>query len=254
MPRTSEELTREFHVAADHPIAAHPRQPPRDRVQLRLTLVAEEVGEFVGAMLGYDHATAKRAGKILSEQFARWEKHAFETAGDSVGYVSDIVGVGKEGCDVHVVTSGTLIEYGVPEDEIYEAVHVSNMAKIGPDGGAKRPDGKTLKPAGWQPPDVESIVFPGQMKKFEVFDRKTGRSFGTVRCRDEDEAITTVDDHHEDQQAISEADLYAVEAGKLPESSPVRTVSVIDDGTPEAKAAIERLRATGAHVTVFPSE
>lgn len=34
----------------------------------------------------------------------------------------------------------------------------------------------------------------------------------------------------------------------------MRTMSVIDDGTPETAAAVERLRASGAHVTVWPGE
>jgi predicted HAD superfamily Cof-like phosphohydrolase len=244
MTRTSEEMTREFHAAADHPIVTTPSQPSRERIQLRLNLVAEEVAELVGACLGYDKATADRAQEILKADFARWEKHAWETAGPD-GYTSDIVGLAKEGPDVHVVTSGTLIEFGIPEDVCYAAVHRTNMAKV---GGPKRPDGKSLKPEGWQPPDLAAILRRcglSEMIVFEVFDRNTGRSFGTVRCLDDCEAITTVSDHHDDQEAVASADLYAVE-----KVTPVRTVSIIDDGSEELRQAIDRLRASGAHVTV----
>ena len=47
----------------------------------------------------------------------------------------------------------------VPFNEAWAVVHVSNMAKLGPDGKPiYREDGKILKPEGWQPPDIGAVL------------------------------------------------------------------------------------------------
>ena len=38
---------------------------------------------------------------------------------------------------------------------IWNLIHKSNMAKK---GGGKRGDGKSLKPKGWEPPDIASEI------------------------------------------------------------------------------------------------
>ena len=66
-----------------------------------------------------------------------------------------------------------LIGYGLsrgwPMNEGWAEVARSNMAKIDPTTGAvlRRSDGKILKPEGWTPPDLESILNPPQMDLFE---------------------------------------------------------------------------------------
>lgn len=48
---------------------------------------------------------------------------------------------------------------GLPFDEAFAEVHRSNMAKKSPDGTVHyREDGKVLKPPGWTPPDLRSII------------------------------------------------------------------------------------------------
>lgn len=48
---------------------------------------------------------------------------------------------------------------GLPFDEAFAEVHRSNMAKKSPDGTVHyREDGKVLKPHGWTPPDLRSII------------------------------------------------------------------------------------------------
>lgn len=48
---------------------------------------------------------------------------------------------------------------GIPFDACWNEVHRSNMAKINPDGSVtRREDGKILKPAGWTPPNLHSIM------------------------------------------------------------------------------------------------
>lgn len=48
---------------------------------------------------------------------------------------------------------------GLPFEEAWEQVRKSNMAKITADGRVRRrEDGKILKPDGWIPPDILSLV------------------------------------------------------------------------------------------------
>lgn len=57
--------------------------------------------------------------------------------------------------DMVYVIIGAAIEYGFDFSAAFEAVHLNNMAKLGPDGRPIiREDGKVLKPEGWKPIDV----------------------------------------------------------------------------------------------------
>lgn len=67
----------------------------------------------------------------------------------------DLVEMADALADLTYVILGTALSYGIPLDPVFNEVHRSNMLKT---GGATRPDGKILKPEGWQPPDIESIL------------------------------------------------------------------------------------------------
>jgi predicted HAD superfamily Cof-like phosphohydrolase len=49
------------------------------------------------------------------------------------------------------VAVGTASACGLNMGLLWDIVHESNMAKFGP-GGYRRPDGKWMKPPGWEPP------------------------------------------------------------------------------------------------------
>lgn len=69
------------------------------------------------------------------------------------------VELAKELADLVYVTVGLAVECGIPLDKVWDEVHASNMAKIGPDGKfVVREDGKILKPEGWQKPDIEGCL------------------------------------------------------------------------------------------------
>lgn len=67
----------------------------------------------------------------------------------------DIDGVADGLVDLIYATIGTAIAYGIDLRPVWEAVQAANMAKV---GGATRPDGKVLKPEGWQPPDIAGVL------------------------------------------------------------------------------------------------
>lgn len=68
--------------------------------------------------------------------------------------------VAKEAIDLIYVLAGLLNNLEIPADEIWLAVHDSNMAKVDPRAGKvlKRHDGKVIKPEGWQAPDILKIL------------------------------------------------------------------------------------------------
>ena len=144
--------TLDFHRAGRVPILEQPTIPPPERVALRRSLLEEEISETLKAM----------------------------TAEDLVEIADGIA-------DSIVILAGTALEYGIDLTPVWEAVHQSNMAKFPPcepcagsgtppqgsiwDQGSQCPDcegtgrqlilredGKVLKPAGWQKPDIASVL------------------------------------------------------------------------------------------------
>lgn len=130
-----------FHTAAEQPVVRSPRIPLPNRVELRKSLVREEVGELLIAI-------------------------------DDENLVEIADGI----ADSIVVLIGTALEYGIPLDEVWREIHASNMAKFPKctacDGLGvfckvcnergtqliRRADGKVLKPRDWVPPDVGGVL------------------------------------------------------------------------------------------------
>lgn len=118
-----------FHIATDTPVLSVPAWPADERVDLRVSLIAEEVTrELLPAIARRD--LAETADAIV----------------DSI-----------------YVLLGAALEFGIPIHVVWDAVHVANMNKAvpQPDGSVKvikRPDGKVTKPEGWTPPDVAGIL------------------------------------------------------------------------------------------------
>lgn len=67
----------------------------------------------------------------------------------------DMVEVADGLCDILYVVFGCAISFGIDLLPLFAEVHRTNMAK---DGGATRPDGKILKPEGWQPPRIKELL------------------------------------------------------------------------------------------------
>lgn len=70
--------------------------------------------------------------------------------------------------DQIVVLIGYGLSRGWPMNEGWAEVVRSNMAKIDPKTGVvlRRADGKILKPEGWTPPDLASLLNPAQREMF----------------------------------------------------------------------------------------
>lgn len=61
----------------------------------------------------------------------------------------------KEACDVVYTAIAPFVAMGIDFDEAFRRVHESNMAK---DPALRGPNGKILKPPGWEPPALVDLV------------------------------------------------------------------------------------------------
>lgn len=109
-----------FHKEMGCTIQNSPSIPDEKTIDLRLSLIKEEVGELLEAIQDYD-----------------------------------LVKIADGGADAIVVILGTMVSYGINLQPVWDEVHKTNMAKV---GGEVRSDGKRLKPPGWTPPDIKSIL------------------------------------------------------------------------------------------------
>ncbi len=71
----------------------------------------------------------------------------------------DMVEIADACADLKWVIEGLEHTLGIPQQEVWDEVARSNLAKISASGKVeKREDGKVLKPEGWTPPDIKSIL------------------------------------------------------------------------------------------------
>lgn len=69
----------------------------------------------------------------------------------------DIEGVADGCADISVVTMGTLIAFGIEDEDLLREVDEANLRKFGP-GSYAREDGKWMKPQDWTPPNITRVL------------------------------------------------------------------------------------------------
>ena len=75
----------------------------------------------------------------------------------------DLVGIADGLGDVVYVVYGAALQFGIPLDDIVEAIHEANMTKPNSDGTVRRSSaGKILRGDAYVPPDLEKkLKMPG---------------------------------------------------------------------------------------------
>ncbi len=127
MPQTNFEKIIDFHTALEATPTA-PTIPHPDTLALRCTLIQEEYREVM---------------------------EAFAALNGEMGTAVDLAPLAHELADLLYVVYGTFATLGINADAVYAEVHRANMEKL---SGPRRADGKLLKPPGWQPANVRSIL------------------------------------------------------------------------------------------------
>jgi predicted HAD superfamily Cof-like phosphohydrolase len=115
---------KEFQTAVAQNIGVKPELPDPAERELRLRLLKEEYEEYI-------------QGECKN----------------------DVENIAKELADIIYIVCGTAASYGIPLDKVFAEVHKSNMAKLVDGKPVRREDGKILKPQGWKPPDIKSILW-----------------------------------------------------------------------------------------------
>ena len=119
------ELLREFHETYG---AAIDQDFSLDLILLREKLLAEEFYEVLQEILYFE--TPEFYKKKLTKELA----------------------------DLMYVTIGFATTFGLPLEEVFYAVHESNMSKLGPNGEVlRREDGKILKGSNYKEPDLDQF-------------------------------------------------------------------------------------------------
>jgi len=125
MPKDTLSIVKEWHEAFDVPVVDAP-SIPKERAQMRLAILEEEVGELRAAV-----------------------------------EVGDLIEVLDALCNIQYVLDGTFLEFGLHslKQAAMEEVHASNMSKLGADGRpVLREDGKVLKGPDFRQPDLGRIL------------------------------------------------------------------------------------------------
>ncbi|MDR6938720.1 putative HAD superfamily Cof-like phosphohydrolase [Arcanobacterium hippocoleae] len=140
-PENPESLVREFHETYNLPIYTGTPSVDRERIDMRMALIAEEFAELVGAVYG----------KTAREKIER----AYAEALQEDDHTRDVIETADALADLTYVIYGMALETAIPLTKVLAQVQASNMSKLGADGKPiYREDGKVLKGPGFFPPNI----------------------------------------------------------------------------------------------------
>ena len=119
---------RNFHETFNHPVSDTPVKLEHERKRVRFRWMLEELQEFL----------------------------------DSNTIVGDTDAMG----DLIYLAIGTLVEMGVPYEQVIDIIHDANMSKLWEDGKPHfREDSKTIKPEGWVGPETKLEAYIASLEK-----------------------------------------------------------------------------------------
>ena len=140
-----EALVRRFHHVYGLPVRTDGASLERESLDMRMSLIAEEFSELVGAVYG-------QAARAEIESSYRRAVAADDGARDTVETADALA-------DLIYVIYGMALETGIDLASVLAEVQRSNMSKLGADGKpVYREDGKVLKGPDYFPPNVEAVL------------------------------------------------------------------------------------------------
>ena len=140
-----EALVRRFHHVYGLPVQTDGASLERESLDMRMSLIAEEFSEPVGAVYG-------QAARAEIESSYRRAVAADDGTRDTVETADALA-------DLIYVIYGMALETGIDLASVLAEVQRSNMSKLGADGKpVYREDGKVLKGPDYFPPNVEAVL------------------------------------------------------------------------------------------------
>ena len=152
-----EALVRRFHHVYGLPVQTNGASLERESLDMRMSLVAEEFAELVGAVYG-------QAARAEIESSYRRAVAADDGTRDTVETADALA-------DLIYVIYGMALETGIDLAAVLAEVQRSNMSKLGADGKpVYREDGKVLKGPDYFPPNVEAVLRSRRLRGEETID------------------------------------------------------------------------------------
>ena len=140
-----EALVRRFHHVYGLPVQTDGASLERESLGMRMSLIAEEFAELVGAVYGQAARSEVESGYRSAVAVDDGGRDAVEAA-DALA-------------DLVYVIYGMALETGIDLAAVLAEVQRSNMSKLGADGKPiYREDGKVLKGPGYFAPDVAQVL------------------------------------------------------------------------------------------------
>ena len=140
-----EALVRRFHHVYGLPVQTEGASLERESLHMRMSLIAEEFAELVGAVYGQAARNEVESGYRSAVAVDDGGRDAVEAA-DALA-------------DLVYVIYGMALETGIDLAAVLAEVQRSNMSKLGADGKPiYREDGKVLKGPGYFAPDVAQVL------------------------------------------------------------------------------------------------
>ena len=146
-----EALVRRFHHVYGLPVQTDGASLERESLDMRMSLIAEEFSELVGAVYG-------QAARAEIESSYRRAVAADDGTRDTVETADALA-------DLIYVIYGMALETGIDLASVLAEVQRSNMSKLGADGKpVYREDGKVLKGPDYFPPNVEAVLLSRRLR------------------------------------------------------------------------------------------
>ena len=140
-----EALVRRFHHVYGLPVQTDGASLERESLDMRMSLIAEEFSELVGAVYGQAARAELESSYLRAVAADDGTRDTVETA-DALA-------------DLIYVIYGMALETGIDLASVLAEVQRSNMSKLGADGKpVYREDGKVLKGPDYFPPNVEAVL------------------------------------------------------------------------------------------------
>ena len=121
-------------------------------------MILDETMELMATAFPPEEAKAILKGFIDESKDIPQEKYSGSEENQMIHKCADQV---DALVDIYYYSQNAACKKGMNMSSVFRLVHAANMAKRDPQTGVfnKRADGKILKPAGWQPPNVEEEMF-----------------------------------------------------------------------------------------------
>ena len=143
------ERIRKMMFVAGQGTPSQPTVPDEPTALLRARIILEEALEAVDAL----GVTASFIPGMTNSPVLELKKNIRL----EFDHEPDLVAIADACADISVVTIGTLVTCGIPDNGLLELVDNNNMTKF-KDGVLKDANGKFLKPDGWEPPNIEQFL------------------------------------------------------------------------------------------------